>query len=245
MLSEFLCECHGRLFSTSELETKYATAVITPGKNDDGWWTANDLLLQIREAALPMFEELHPNCVGIFLCDMNLGSGGNQSKLRNGWFEKNDVRVVQEMVYSPACADLSMAGQAKGIKTVLKERGLWDDGFKLPRARGFLSQQPDFLEQKSMVKELFATTDHRAIFYPSFTASSTSSRCIGGDQILLSCQLQLHICFAPSNSSQGNGTCNTGYYSSVCSEMLAIYGCVSARFAHGSCRMGSEAATLS
>ena len=99
---------------------------------------------------------------------MNLGSGGNQSKLRNGWFEKNDVRVVQEMVYSPTCADLSMAGQAKGIKTVLKERGLWDDGFKLPHARGFLSQQPDFLEQKSMVEELFATTDHRAIFLPKF-----------------------------------------------------------------------------
>ena len=34
MLSEFLC--HGRLFSTSELDIKYATVKITPGKNADG-----------------------------------------------------------------------------------------------------------------------------------------------------------------------------------------------------------------
>ena len=93
MLSEFLCECHGRLFSTSELDIKYATVKITPGKNADGWWTAPDLLNQITESAIPMFEELHPGCVGVFVFDnstnhgafasdalnvghMNLGAGG-------------------------------------------------------------------------------------------------------------------------------------------------------------------------
>jgi hypothetical protein len=40
MLSEFLCECHGRLFFSAELGKQYATATITPGNNDDGWWAA-------------------------------------------------------------------------------------------------------------------------------------------------------------------------------------------------------------
>ena len=49
MVSEFLCECHGRLtWPTTETPVQFATEVITPGKNDDGWWLATHLLEQFK-----------------------------------------------------------------------------------------------------------------------------------------------------------------------------------------------------
>ncbi len=102
MLSEFLCECHGRLSCVTEVKPTYATTKIIPGKNDDGWWTAPDLLAQVQLKAIPMFERMHPGCVAVFLFDngtnhgayaddalnvakMNLNHGGKQPQLRDGW----------------------------------------------------------------------------------------------------------------------------------------------------------------
>src|SRR6266540_4099861 len=79
--------------------------------------------------------------------------------------------------------DEKLRGQPKGIKEVLIERGLWRLGLKLdckndcPNeeenfgnccARTILSQQPDFLAQKSMVEETIEALGHKVIFYPKF-----------------------------------------------------------------------------
>ena len=88
--------------------------------------------------------------------------------MRNGWFVKQGVRIEQEMSFCLNHPDPTLAGKAKGVKIVLQERGLWDDGMNLHNARGFLSQQPDFMEQKSMVEELVNQAGHRAMFLPKF-----------------------------------------------------------------------------
>lgn len=48
----------------------------------------------------------------------NMSDGGAQPKMRNGWyFDSNGVKCIQPMV--------TESGVAKGIKTCLIERGLW------------------------------------------------------------------------------------------------------------------------
>ncbi len=134
---------------------------------------------------MPMFEELHLVCIGVFVFDnstnhgafakdalhvghMNLGSGGKQKLLRNGWFNKDGARFNQEMAYSIDHIDPNIAGKAKGVKSVLQERGLWHNGLKLDTARKVLAQQKAFLQQKSIVEELVGEYDHHAMFLPKF-----------------------------------------------------------------------------
>jgi hypothetical protein len=185
MLSEFLCECHGRLsWTTEQNEVEFATAIITPGKNDDGWWKAEHLVEQFKTKAIPMFEKLHPNCAAVFLFDnstnhgafaddalnvskMNLNPGGKQAVLRHGWFEQGGRLVEQEMTFP---SNHPKAGITKGIKQVLQERQLWTNGMKLPDARVLLSQQPDFVDQKSMLDDWVNEQGggHSVLFLPKF-----------------------------------------------------------------------------
>ena len=183
MLSEFLCECHGRLFwQTTTDEKEFATETITPGKNDDGWWTAEHLSMQFKAKAIPMFNYLHPDCVAVFLFDnstnhgalandalnvnkMNLGIGGKQAQLRAGWFLQDDVRIVHEMVFP---STHTQAGIPKGIKQVLLERNLWVPGMKLQDARALLAQQQDFIQQKSILEECAQESGHVVLFLPKF-----------------------------------------------------------------------------
>jgi len=111
---------------------------------------------------------------------MNLNPGGAVPKLADGWFMRDGGRISQPMVFPtdhPTNAD-----QPKGIKQVLNEQGLWRQGLHLdckkPKicsidsidccARRLLSQQPDFLEQKSSVQEVIEAAGHLCIFLPKF-----------------------------------------------------------------------------
>jgi hypothetical protein len=68
MVSEFLCECHGRLFLTPEQQAIHPHApkeirmIIKPGKNGDGYWTNAELVKQLKEKAMPIFKILHSGC---------------------------------------------------------------------------------------------------------------------------------------------------------------------------------------
>lgn len=69
MVSEFLCSCHGRLRldpATAEQLGLPAEAreIIKPGKNADGYWTSEQMVKQLTEKALPIFNALHPGCIG-------------------------------------------------------------------------------------------------------------------------------------------------------------------------------------
>jgi len=178
MISEFLCECHGRMEVVLDGAELATMEKLTPGKNEEGWWTADHLLEQIKKKMLPVFEALHPGCVGVFLFDnstnhgafaadalntanMNLNPGGKQPKLRDGWYEKDGVRFTQSMVTAPD-------EKPKGIKIVLQERGLWNPSLRLNTAKELLGSQPDFMAQKSRVEETIEAAGHVALFLPKF-----------------------------------------------------------------------------
>ena len=111
---------------------------------------------------------------------MNLNPGGAVPKLQDGWFMHNGCRISQPMVFPmdhPTNPD-----QPKGIKQVLTEQGPWRRGLlldcKKPKicsvdsidccAQRLLSQQPNFLEQKSSVQEVIEAAGHLCIFLPKF-----------------------------------------------------------------------------
>jgi hypothetical protein len=159
MVSEFLTESFGRLAippnDYARLQDppfpREATEIIEPGKNANGYWTGEDLVkqvgasrlqqsfflvndasistLQIRDRAIPIFNHLHPGCIGVFLFDnssnhglfapdalrvqnMNLNPGGKQSILRPGRLPNGEP---QEMVFLNNHENEQLRGQAKGV----------------------------------------------------------------------------------------------------------------------------------
>jgi hypothetical protein len=66
MVSDFYCACHGSLC----FEEEFARQIIEPGKNRDGYWTSDDMVSQLT-AGIPIFEKLHPGCVGLFCFDQS------------------------------------------------------------------------------------------------------------------------------------------------------------------------------
>ena len=69
-------------------------------------------------------------------------------------------------------------GVQKGIKTILTERGFWREGLKLeckencPKAnccaRGILSVQPDFANERNWLQTVVEERGHSQIFLPKF-----------------------------------------------------------------------------
>ena len=43
--------------------------IIVPGKQQDGYWTAANLIDQVRRTAVPIFKILHPHADALFLFD--------------------------------------------------------------------------------------------------------------------------------------------------------------------------------
>lgn len=179
MVSTFLCECHGILKDSID----DATVIFHPGANDQGYWCNSDLVKNLQEKALPIFNRLHPGCQALFSFDnsqnhsavavdglvadrLNLSDGGkNVPMLRATSFEG----IPQLMQTGD--------GVQKGIKTILSERGLWRDGLKLTCreqcssnccARTILKSQEDFQNQRSWLREVVEDAGHLFILFPKF-----------------------------------------------------------------------------
>ncbi len=92
--------------------------------------------------AIPIFEILHPGCIGVFCFDqstnhnamaagaliamrMNLSPGGAQPKMRDGWYinEKGE-KLIHSMVFLD---NHKLKEKPKGIKQVLTKRNLWSE----------------------------------------------------------------------------------------------------------------------
>ncbi len=54
---------------TSNDSPKKACVIIYLGKNNDGWWKAKDLIKQVVERAIPIFEACFLGCQALFAFD--------------------------------------------------------------------------------------------------------------------------------------------------------------------------------
>lgn len=205
MVSAFLCECHGLLRLSDEQKRAFpdtdsdSTQIIRPGANSEGYWTNADLVSQTKKA-MWIFKILHPNCDALFVFDnsanhhafapdalvatrLNLSDGGKNLKsiMRNGWFT-NEKGEYSEQSFHTA------KGEQKGLRTILEERGLWNNGavvfrdvltrslkhcpisgMKKPEAAELLSKQKDFVDQKEWLAETVMSEQGFEIdFVPKF-----------------------------------------------------------------------------
>jgi hypothetical protein len=153
--------------------------IITVGKDHDGYWTGADLIKQVEDE-MTMFDCLNPSKRALFMFDnssnhqsrapdaldamaltLKDGGGGKRKRRpRDGWFMRDDIRVVQPMVFED--------GSMKGLKTILSERNLWTRELTLGQARLCLSRQPDFASAKSWLEETIHGRGHLIDFYPKF-----------------------------------------------------------------------------
>lgn len=199
MISEFLTPAGRLCCQNAEGLTMYATEMLETGSGK--WWKGEDLVAQVRKAIF-IFKSAFPGCKGVWLFDnatghsiyapdallasaMNMNPGGKDKPLmRDGWYTKDGRRVVQKMYFEPA--DPVLGGEPKGIKHILKERGLWRDGLrascktikdKAQRtcapsndccAMAILAHQPDFLEQKCLIEEILNSEGQDVLFLPKF-----------------------------------------------------------------------------
>ena len=148
MVSDFLTPDDGRLryqdSTTDKIERACQIITYGSGKNDDGYWTAEKMVAQVKEKGIPIFEKRFPNKKAIFAFDnssghaafaedalvasrMNLNPGGAQPKMHSTTF----ANKTQHMVFSvddALCPDL--IGEPKGIRRVLIERGFWVEVLK-------------------------------------------------------------------------------------------------------------------
>ena len=130
--------------------------IIYPGKGFDDWWDLKQLMEKMVHA-INIFEQTHPNQIGIFLFDcssahkglshnalnvnnMNINPGSNQHRLWDTtiplWVNNPSPKSgcsdthsqPQSMKYPPNHPDPALQGKAKGLKVVLREReSVWDE----------------------------------------------------------------------------------------------------------------------
>ncbi|OAD79392.1 hypothetical protein PHYBLDRAFT_139423 [Phycomyces blakesleeanus NRRL 1555(-)] len=181
IISEFKCICYGTMargaWSSQE--------VFCPGANRDGYWMSADMLKQLKNNVIPLFELIHPECKDVFSFDqstnhkvydqnalilskMNLNDkeieDGNPCSLRNTIFVQNDVEKIKYV---------------KDVRHILEELDLWleKDLYNLIKkwrldckskdtsedskccAHHFLASQPDFMSQKTALHESVKGSD--------------------------------------------------------------------------------------
>ncbi|KAF0716714.1 Aste57867_2706 [Aphanomyces stellatus] len=200
MVSDFLCPCHGRLYNISNGVKTYTTQTLDIGKNNEGYWTCEHMIKQVRDEVLSAFKGMHPGAQGFFTFDqstnhaafavdalrasnMNLKQGGAQARLRLGRLPNG---APQNMGFE---SSHPRSGEAKGLQQVLLERGYDVKALKMTLTckqphvdtshgdvlmccvRHCMASQDDFRSQQSLLEETINSAGHICAFCPSTIAS--------------------------------------------------------------------------
>ena len=67
MISDFLCQCHGRLVDPDD-SLDVARNILKYGKNNDGYWDGMDVA-EATVRAHAISRKLHSNCISLFIFD--------------------------------------------------------------------------------------------------------------------------------------------------------------------------------
>ncbi|KAI0669706.1 hypothetical protein C8Q78DRAFT_977503 [Trametes maxima] len=154
------------------------------GKNYEGYWTGELFVKQLQEKIIPAFEAAHgPGYQALIMVDnsqghsaysddalltsrMNLRPGGKQARMRDGWYLREGIKVIQKMVFPQD--HTKFPDMPKGMKEILEERNC-DYTFStlqenIPRALASVST------------ELIRKWEHRSIRWMEAYRSGLDSR---------------------------------------------------------------------
>ncbi|PKY51387.1 hypothetical protein RhiirA4_424476 [Rhizophagus irregularis] len=160
MVSDFLLETDGRL-KLNENEILLhpevpieARKFLKPGKNEEGWWTAEHLLNQVINYAIPIFEANHPNAIGVFTFD-NSTNHGAMAK---------DALNVNNMNINPGGKQAIMKSTFFGPDNTFQSMVFPSNHPTFPNQ----PKEEDFKSQKSQLQEEIEKRGHICIFYPKY-----------------------------------------------------------------------------
>ena len=168
--------------------------------------------------------------------------GGKQSMLREGFM--HGKWLSQPMSFPLECHDHELARKLKGIKRVLKERGLWPEPrglvLECPKthkrpgcdaggggccARRVLEAERDFQDKRGRLQEGVDALSHHVLFYPKF----------------LSLRAQFHWALLVSSQVVCKGKENCGYdFAALKTTVPKALASVSNASIHGFYRLASR-----
>ncbi|EDR06554.1 uncharacterized protein LACBIDRAFT_300092 [Laccaria bicolor S238N-H82] len=195
-ISEYIEAENGRLVvnGPNGEVLKEARQIIYPGSNGDPWWDSKQLIDQVKNKAIPVFEEAHPGCQALFIYDqssahaalapdalkafeMNKSNGGAQRRQKDTIIpDSNPFPEYRGRIQKMT----TETGQQKGLQQTLEERG-----FDVRHLRAkcapvcpfenenccmarLLSKQEDFANQISVLETVIREAGHECIFLPKF-----------------------------------------------------------------------------
>ncbi|KIJ24834.1 hypothetical protein M422DRAFT_274299 [Sphaerobolus stellatus SS14] len=175
-----------------------ACKIIYPGSGGDPYWDKNQLLAQVKNAAIPVFEEANPGKQALFIFDqssahaalpdnalrafeMNKSNGGAQRTQRDTVIPMTN-KYPEYRMKPQSMTTLNTDGKwvPKGLQQVLEERG-----FNVTHMRAkcqpvcpfenhdccmacLLSHQDDFVNQTSELEQIIVDAGHLCLFLPKF-----------------------------------------------------------------------------
>ncbi|RXW24341.1 hypothetical protein EST38_g1508 [Candolleomyces aberdarensis] len=198
--SDFICESTGRLvvYNSDGSIKREARKLIYPGANGQAWWNKDQLIEQVKDDAIPVFEEANPGKQALFIFDQSSAHAALPDDALKA-FEMNKSnggaqRTQQDTVIPMNNPDPRFRGQPqsmtvvgangkrvpKGMQQVLEERGF--DVRKLKAKcqpvcpidnknccmARLLSQQEDFANQISELEMVIVDAGHLCLFLPKF-----------------------------------------------------------------------------
>ncbi|CAG8753191.1 4912_t:CDS:10 [Cetraspora pellucida] len=143
-----------------------ARVIIKPGQHADGYWKSKNMVKQLHEKAIPIFNAFHSGCIV-----------KDKFKYKDDWFIHNHIKIEQPMFFLDENDGIV---KFKEIKKILEERGIWtgqkldyrrkEDDKKVPNCctRHILTMEPDFLKQKTSIAETVEAARHIFELYPKF-----------------------------------------------------------------------------
>ncbi|EAU92024.2 hypothetical protein CC1G_06011 [Coprinopsis cinerea okayama7 len=200
MISEFICSTTGRLVVEDENGNviKEARKIIYPGSNGDPYWDKKQLLEQVQNHAIPVFEESHPGKQALFIFDqssahaaladdalkafeMNKSNGGAQRIQRDTVIpDSNPTAQLRGKLQPMTVPGPDGKPIPKGLEQVLQERGFNVDGLRAKCKpvcpfdsdkccmARLLSKQDDFTNQVSELEQIIVDAGHLCLFLPKF-----------------------------------------------------------------------------
>lgn len=184
MVSDFIEEHSGYLrLSPDEFKrakvsfptiSQEAREILEYGENRDGYWTHDKFFSQVKQAvAIAEFKYPKERHALLWIFDqssnhkaksqdalvasrMNVGSGGAQPKMRDTTYKGEEQKLVNE------------AGEAKGLRQVLVERGVDVTGMKRQDMVSVLSNHEDSCNEKSVVEFYIVSLGHHCLFIPKY-----------------------------------------------------------------------------
>jgi hypothetical protein len=158
----------------------------------DEWFNGYLLLQQTLCAAIPLFEAAFPGCRGVFFFHNGTihsryakdALRGQSLALNAGYGEA--VRDIYDYLNNVPQKMTDKDGKSLGLRHILMEHGLWRRGMRVqcgkedgnldPQclknctrcARGVISEETDFKEQRTSLEEEVTKRGHYCVFLPKF-----------------------------------------------------------------------------